>query len=100
MIKFSVWRFSREKSQCRQLDINTHFYSAECNETVFKKSGVPCLYRIADLEVLQAYRPQIIRPLDRKQGNFGEWNHAELFPFYATFIQDGLPYATRQPTKI
>ena len=71
----------REKSKCRQfaqLVINTHFYSVECNETVFKKRVMPCPYRIAD--VLRAYRPQIIRPLDRKQGDFGEWNHAELSP--------------------
>ena len=87
----------RAKSQCRQLDINTHFYSVECNETVFKKRVVPCLYRIA--EVLRAYRPQIIKPLDRKQGDFGEWNHVELFPFNVTFIPDGLPYVTWQPTK-
>ena len=91
----------REVSQCRQLDINTHdiVYSVKCNESVFKKRVMPCLYRIA--EVLRSIRPSIIRPLDRKQlqGDLGAWNHAELFPFNVTFIPDGLPYVVWQPSQ-
>ena len=50
-------------------------------------------------EVLRAYRPTIIRPLDRKQGTLGEWNHVEMFPYNVTFIPDGLPYVIWKPTK-
>ena len=81
----------RAKSQCRQLDINTHFYSVECNETVFKKRVMPCLYRIA--EVLRAYRPQIIKPLDKKQGRvtLGNGIMLSFFPSMSHSSQTDCP---------
>ena len=88
----------REKAQCRQLDnTSTQLYTVVCNKAVFEKMVMPCLYRIA--EILRYMRPSIIKPLDRKQGDLGVWNHVELFPYNVTFIPDGLPYVTRQPSK-
>jgi len=87
----------REKAQCRQLDIRTHVYTVVCNKAVFEKRVMPCLHRIA--EILRLMRPSIIKPLDRKLGDLGAWNHVELFPYNVTFIPDGLPYVTWQPSK-
>ena len=58
-------------------------------ESCFDRVVIPCLKRLA--EVLRAWRPQVIRPRDRKEGFLGSWNHVEWFPFNVTYTPDGYP---------
>ena len=48
-------------------------------------------------EVLHAWRPQVIKPLDRKEGFHGLWNHVEWFPSAVTYMADGFPDVTWAP---
>ena len=86
----------RPKSKCHQLGINNQVYNIPVNETYFQRQILPCMDRIA--EVLHAWRPEVIKPLDRKQGFHGLWNHVEWFPSNVTYMGDGFPDVMWAPT--